>query len=162
MDPSHIQEVAVTAAVITVSTSRTPDTDISGRLAQEILSSAGIPVLYYAIVPDRIEQIRGECRTALTRAACIVFTGGTGITHDDCTLEALDPLFQKRIDGFGELFRYLSFNEIGTRSILSRATAGIIDRKAVFAIPGSSAAVRLALEMLIIPEIRHILTHASK
>jgi molybdenum cofactor biosynthesis protein B len=162
MDPSHIQDVIVTAAVVTVSTSRTPDTDMSGHLAQELLSSAGIPVVYYTVVPDSIEDIREECRRALELATCIIFTGGTGITHDDCTLEAIGPIFEKRIDGFGELFRYLSFQEIGTRALLSRAAAGVIDARAVFAIPGSSAAVRLALEMLIIPEIQHILTHALK
>ena len=99
---------------------------------------------------------------ALDRASCIVLNGGTGLTHDDCTIEAVTPLLDKQIDGFGELFRMMSFSEISSAAMLSRAVAGISGGKAIFCIPGSTGAAKLATSALIIPEIRHILTHANK
>ena len=95
-------------------------------------------------------------------ANCIVFNGGTGLTDDDCTIEAVLPLLEKRIDGFGELFRMKSLQEIGTASMLSRAVAGVIRGKAIFCIPGSTPAVTLATKELILPEIAHILSHANR
>ncbi|MBT8508438.1 molybdenum cofactor biosynthesis protein B [Methanomicrobiaceae archaeon CYW5] len=163
MDPSHIQDITLTAAVITVSTSRDVATDGSGALIKERFAASGIPIGYYAVVPDDIRAIRQALTTAFS-ASCnvVVVNGGTGITHDDCTIEAVAPLFEKTIDGFGELFRLLSYEEVGTRMVLSRAIAGIIDKKAVFCTPGSTAAVRLAMDAIILPEARHIITHASK
>ena len=92
----------------------------------------------------------------------MVLNGGTGLTHDDCTIEAVAPLLDKKIEGFGELFRMLSFQEIGSAAMLSRAIAGTTGGKAIFCIPGSTGAVKLATTALIIPEIMHILTHATK
>ena len=89
---------------------------------------------------------------------CIIVNGGTGLTHDDCTIEAVLPLLDKKIDGFGELFRMISYKEIGSSSMLSRAIAGICDGKVIFCIPGSTAAVTLATKDLIIPEVVHILS----
>ena len=162
MDPSHLSDVILQTAVITVSTSRTPDEDVSGAVIKELCEVADIPVTFYRVVPDEIGAIRTALREALTVATCIIINGGTGITHDDCTIEAVTPLFDKTMDGFGEIFRMLSYEDIGTRVILSRAAGGIIDRRAVLCIPGSTPAVRLAMVKLILPEMRHIVTHANK
>jgi len=162
MDPKHIQPITIEAAVITVSTSRTKENDTSGIIIQKILNDAGIRVTHYAIVADRIDAIRDEVFKALKSANCVILNGGTGLTHDDCTIEAVSPLIEKQIDGFGELFRMKSVREIGTASMLSRAVAGIIYGKAVFCIPGSTPAVTLATTELIVPEIAHILSHANR
>jgi len=98
----------------------------------------------------------------MKKANCVIVNGGTGLTHDDCTIEAVAPLLEKKIDGFGEIFRYKSSVQIGTASMLSRAVAGIIYGKAIFCIPGSTPAVTLAMEELILPEIAHIISHANK
>ncbi|WFN34055.1 MogA/MoaB family molybdenum cofactor biosynthesis protein [Methanogenium sp. S4BF] len=162
MDPSHLSDVTLQTAVITVSTSRTADEDVSGAVIKELSEAADIPVTFYRVVPDEIDAIRAALQEALSAASCVIINGGTGITHDDCTIEAVSPLFEKTLDGFGEIFRMLSLEEVGTRVLLSRAAAGIIDRRAVFCIPGSTAAVRLAMVKLILPEMRHIVTHANK
>lgn len=162
MDPSHLSSVSLKTAVITVSTSRTADEDVSGAVIKELSEAADIPVTFYRVVPDEIDAIRTALQEALSAATCVVINGGTGITHDDCTIEAVAPLFEKTLDGFGDLFRMFSLEEVGTRVLLSRATAGIIDQRAVFCIPGSTSAVRLAMVKLILPEMRHIVTHANK
>ncbi|MDD1702690.1 MAG: MogA/MoaB family molybdenum cofactor biosynthesis protein [Methanoregula sp.] len=162
MKPEHVQPVTITAAVITVSTTRSKETDTSGRAIQAILEEAGIGTLHYEVVKDRIDAIRSELYRALTTCNCIIIDGGTGLTHDDCTIEAITPLLEKKIDGFGELFRMKSYEEIGTSTMLSRAIAGTIQGKVVFCIPGSTPAVTLATKALIVPEISHILSHANK
>lgn len=160
MNPDHVKEFTISAAVITVSSSRTRETDSSGKIITDLLAEAGYPVTCYEVVPDRIPEIRSETVRALRRASFVIVNGGTGLTHDDCTIEAVSPLLEKKIDGFGEFFRQKSLAEIGTSALLSRAIAGISGGRAVFCIPGSNGAVRLATKELIIPEIRHILTHA--
>ncbi len=162
MKKEHIRPISVAAGIITVSTTRTKETDASGKAIQAILAKADIPVRHYAVVPDQVETIRYELYRALRTCNCIIIDGGTGLTHDDCTIEAISPLLEKKIDGFGELFRMKSYGEIGTSSMLSRAVAGAIRGNAVFCIPGSTAAVTLATESLIVPEIVHILSHANK
>jgi molybdenum cofactor biosynthesis protein B len=162
MNQEHIRQISIRAAVITVSSTRTKENDTNGKTIEMILKSVGIPVNYYAIAFDRIEAIRTEIYHALKNSNCIIVNGGTGLTHDDCTIEAVLPLLEKKIDGFGELFRMKSYQEIGTSSMLSRAIAGICYGKAIFCIPGSTAAVTLATKDLIIPEIAHILSHANK
>jgi molybdenum cofactor biosynthesis protein B len=161
MNPEHVHDIVVTGAVITVSSSRTPETDESGQAVKDLLEEAGIEVTYYALVPDRIEHIRTALSRAMDHANCIILTGGTGLTPDDCTIEAIRPLLEKEMEGFGEIFRWRSFQEIGTAAILSRALAGISHGKAVFSLPGSVPAVILGTRELILPEIRHILSHAS-
>jgi len=162
MSHNHIRPFEITGAVITVSTTRTVDTDTSGKTITGLLEEKSIPIRYYAIVPDRIASIRNELFIAVKNANCIIINGGTGLTHDDCTIEAVSPLLEKRIDGFGEFFRMKSVQQIGTASMLSRAVAGIIDGKAVFCIPGSTPAVTLATTELILPEIAHIISHANR
>lgn len=162
MDPSHIAKVTINAGVITVSTTRDKDTDTSGKIICDLFKLHNINVNYYEIVPDIEEEIIKSLKKALESSNYIVFNGGTGITPDDCTIEAIEPLLQKKIDGFGEYFRLKSFDDVGTRAILSRAIAGIIEKKAVFCIPGSNAAVKLAMEKIILKEASHIITHAGK
>ncbi|KAF5087619.1 MogA/MoaB family molybdenum cofactor biosynthesis protein [Methanoculleus horonobensis] len=161
MDSSHLKPLTVTGAVITVSSTRKPETDTSGKTLIDLLSAAEIEVTHYGVIPDDQERIRSEVRTALSRANCVIVTGGTGLTADDVTIEAVAPLLEKTIDGFGELFRLKSYDEIGTSAILSRAIAGVVGGRAVFCIPGSTKAVTLAAKEIIIPEIRHILSHAG-
>ena len=162
MGREHHTDVAVQAAVITVSTSRTEKTDLSGKILREAFENAGMTVVFQTLVPDNEEQISAAVLAALETANCVVVTGGTGLTHDDCTIEAVTPLFDKTMDGFGELFRQKSYEQVKTAVLLSRATAGLIRGAAVFCIPGSPKAVQLAAEEIIIPEIRHILTHAGQ
>ena len=162
MNKNHIRTIPVGAAIITVSSTRTKDNDSSGKAISEILTAAGIQIQHYSIVSDRIEAIRSEIFLALRNSNCIILNGGTGLTYDDCTIEAVLPLLDKKIDGFGELFRMKSYKEIGTSSILSRALAGTCNGKAIFCIPGSTPAVTLATRELIVPEIAHILSHANK
>jgi molybdenum cofactor biosynthesis protein B len=148
--------------IITVSSSRTAENDTSGLAISEILRNAGYTVGHYAIVPDKVDAIRAELTRAMLHANCIIINGGTGLTHDDCTIEAVAPLLEKTIDGFGELFRMLSYEEIGTAALLSRAIAGTYQKKIIFCIPGSTPAVTLATTKLIVPEVVHILSHATR
>lgn len=162
MNQKHTTSFEVIASIITVSTTRTRENDTSGNTIREILTKAGIRVQHYAIIPDNIESIRAEVYYAMKNSNCVILNGGTGLTHDDCTIEAIAPILEKKIDGFGELFRMKSYEEIGTSSMLSRALAGTCHGKAIFCIPGSTPAVSLATTELIIPEIVHILSHANK
>jgi molybdenum cofactor biosynthesis protein B len=162
MNHHHVRPFDITGAVITVSTTRTMESDTSGKTIQRLLEEKSIPVRHYAIVPDRIDAIRNELFIAVKKANCIVINGGTGLTRDDCTIEAVSPLLDKRMEGFGEFFRMKSIQQIGMASMLSRAVAGIMGGKAVFCIPGSTPAVTLATTDLILPEIAHIISHANR
>ena len=144
--------------VLTVSDTRTADTDSSGRAVRELLETTGHRVTGSAIVRDNPSEVAEHVRRRLEEpdTRIIIATGGTGITSRDGTFEAVNGMFEKRLEGFGELFRMLSFQEIGAAAMLSRATAGTIGRKAVFVLPGSEHAVRLAMSRLILPELGHI------
>ena len=150
--------------VLTVSDTRTPDTDTSGRAIRELLEQAGHVVTGVAIVKDDpalvSDQVRRQLAESATRA--IITTGGTGITARDSTYEAIARLLEKRLDGFGELFRAISFQEIGAAAMLSRATAGTCGRTAIFVLPGSENAVRTAMTRLILPELGHIVQQLDK
>lgn len=161
MNNGHIRSIDISASVITVSTTRTQDNDTSGAAIKKILQENNIPVIHYSIVPDRIEEIRSSLFIAMKESNCVILNGGTGLTFDDCTIEAVSPLLEKRIDGFGEFFRMKSREQIGMAAMLSRAMAGVSGGKAVFCIPGSTPAVTLAMTELIIPQISHILSHAN-
>lgn len=162
MTHEHHKDIRVIAAVITVSSSRTEKTDLSGKVIAEAFRNAGMTAEDPVIVPDDGTRIRGAVEAALASSAnCIVVNGGTGITRDDVTIESVSPLFEKRMDGFGELFRAKSIVQIGTAVILTRADAGVAKGKAIFCIPGSPQAGKLAAEEIIVPEIVHILTHAG-
>jgi molybdenum cofactor biosynthesis protein B len=148
-------------AILTVSDTRNASTDRGGPLVAELATAAGHAVVARAIVADEPESIRAGVREFLRQAAVdvVVTTGGTGLAPRDLTPEALTGLFERPLEGFGELFRMLSFAEIGAAAMLSRATAGIIDGRLVFLLPGSPGAVRLAMERLILPEVAHLLMH---
>jgi molybdenum cofactor biosynthesis protein B len=150
--------------VVTVSDTRTPDTDDGGKLAADLCRAAGFVVAGGAILPDDAARVRDHVG-GLARAAevhVVLVTGGTGISPRDTTVEALAPQFDKPLPGFGELFRALSFAEIGPAAMLSRAMAGTIGEVVVFTLPGSPAGVRLALERLIIPELPHIVSQLRR
>jgi len=149
---------AVPTAVITVSDTRTPDTDTGGACAADLLSGAGHPVPLREIVKDDASEIAGALRRALARddVQAVVLTGGTGVAPRDVTPDAVAPLLERVLPGFGELFRSLSYQEIGSAALLSRALAGVASGKLVFVLPGSRAGVRLALERLVLPELGHL------
>jgi molybdenum cofactor biosynthesis protein B len=142
-------------AVLTVSDTRDLRSDASGRLIVDELAAAGHELKERALVPDEIARIRAllETWTADPSVEVVITTGGTGITRRDVTLEALAPLVSKAIPGFGELFRMLSYAEIGSSTIQSRAEAALCDTTLVFCLPGSTGAVRLALEKIVIPQL---------
>jgi molybdopterin adenylyltransferase len=156
--------VVVGCFVLTVSDTRTPATDTSGQAIRAMLEEAGHVVTGHAIVRDEPADVATAVRNGVDtpETRVVITTGGTGITVRDGTFEAVNELFDKRLDGFGELFRMLSFQDIGPAAMLSRATAGTIGRSAVFVLPGSEAAVRLALSRLIIPELGHIAQQLAK
>ena len=145
-------------AVLTVSDSRTVANDSSGALISELLAAAGHRAVEHAIVPDELESIRVTVLRALARTDvdAVIATGGTGVSPRDVTPEAIAPLLDKPLAGFGEIFRMLSFQEIGAAALLSRALAGTSAGKVVFVLPGSSGAVRLGMERLIVPELSHL------
>jgi len=149
---------SIACAVLTVSDSRTVADDTSGKLIAELLDAGGHRALAHQIVPDDADAIRFAVLRALARAEidAVIATGGTGVSPRDVTPDTLEPLFEKRLAGFGELFRALSYQEIGAAALLSRATAGTVSGKVVYVMPGSSGAVRLGMEKLILPELAHI------
>jgi molybdenum cofactor biosynthesis protein B len=155
---------SVRCYVITVSDTRTEDTDTSGRAIADLLSSAGHIVAGRTIVKDEPALVRSLIERQLARGdvQVIITTGGTGISSRDSTFEAVQALLEKRLDGFGELFRMLSFEQVGAAAMLSRTTAGLAAGKIVVSLPGSEAAVKLALERLLLPELGHLIQQASK
>lgn len=142
--------------VLTISDTRTADSDPSGDAIAEALQQAGHEIAGRALVKDDPDEVAAVVEEQSEEVDAIVTTGGTGITSRDSTYEALSDLFDRQLDGFGELFRMLSFQEIGAAAMLSRAIAGTIEHTVVFSLPGSTSAVRLAMEKLIIPELPHI------
>lgn len=154
----------VRCAVVTISDTRTEETDRSGQLMRETLASQGHSVVHYEIVPDEPERIRPLLEKLAARHDCdaVLMNGGTGISRRDTTFDVVDALLEKRLVGFGELFRSLSYAEIGAAAMLSRATAGVY-RDTIFVLtPGSSNAVRLAMEKLILPELAHLVFEIRK
>ncbi len=156
--------LSVTVCVLTVSDTRSVDSDASGKLIQEKLEAQGHRVAERQIVKDEPDAIRREVLGAIARpdVDALIVTGGTGVSSRDSTPDVVEPLLEKILSGYGELFRMLSFEEIGAAAMLSRALAGTAQRTAVFVTPGSSGAVRLALERLILPEIPHLVGQLRK
>ena len=154
----------VGCVVITVSDTRTLETDLGGQTAIELLEAAGHRVVAREIVPDDPDAIRALLRDLSNRpdAEVVLLTGGTGLGRRDQTYETLLALLDKPLPGYGELFRMLSYQEIGPAAMLSRATGGLIGPTVVLSMPGSPSAVRLALEQLILPEIGHLVREARR
>ncbi|QJD87482.1 MogA/MoaB family molybdenum cofactor biosynthesis protein [Cohnella herbarum] len=156
---------SVACAIITVSDTRTPENDKSGQLIRQLLEEKGHTVAEYAIVRDEYEGIANLLRAASDnpRIEAVLLNGGTGIAGRDTTYEAVRDQLHKEMPGFGEIFRFLSFTEdIGSAAILSRAIAGTIGTTAVFSMPGSTGAVRLAMTRLIVPELGHVMRELYK
>jgi molybdenum cofactor biosynthesis protein B len=150
--------------VLTISDSKTPETDTSGALIRELLGTAGHHVTGHAIVKDDPEQVAAVIRSgcAAPSVEAFILTGGTGITSRDSTYEAIEALLDKRLAGFGELFRMLSYQDIGAAAMLSRAQGGVVQGRVLFSLPGSPNACRLALEKLIIPELPHLIREVKR
>jgi molybdenum cofactor biosynthesis protein B len=149
---------AVRVFVVTISDTRTEENDTSGRAAKELLAAAGHTLAGYRVLKDEPAEVAALIRAIADEnsADAVITSGGTGISSRDSTYEAVCGLFDKRLDGFGELFRMLSYAEIGSAAMLSRAVAGLHCGLVVFCTPGSTAAVKLALEKLILPELGHL------
>ncbi|HZR23862.1 MAG TPA: molybdenum cofactor biosynthesis protein B [Vicinamibacterales bacterium] len=150
--------------VVTVSDTRTDATDTAGRAIADLLTAAGHIVAGRTIVKDDPAAVRSavERQLAADGVDVIITTGGTGITSRDNTYEAISTMLQKRLDGFGELFRMLSFEQIGSAAMMSRACAGLVAGRIVVCLPGSEKAVRLAMERLLVPELGHLVQQARK
>ncbi len=154
----------VPTAVITVSDTRTVETDTGGARVAELLGAAGHPVVSREIVKDEPAEIAAALRALLDRddVAAVIFTGGTGVAPRDVTPETIEPLLDRLVPGFGELFRWLSYQDIGSAALLSRALAGLAAGRVVFVLPGSRGAVDLAMEKLVLPELGHLAAEAVK
>ena len=150
--------------LITVSDTRALEDDVSGRTLSGLAQVGGHRVEGSAIVPDEVAAIRRAVRRMLELPGVdvVVLTGGTGFSPRDVTIDAVRPLLDQPIEGFGELFRALSYQQVGAAAMLSRATAGLVGDKAVFLLPGSPKAVSLAMEKLILPEVGHLLGQARR
>lgn len=167
--PSHQEHKAHTprsigCMVITCSDTRTPDNDTSGQLIMRLLKEQGHQVTAYHLVKDEPLQIKERIGEALRTEGiqAIIVNGGTGISRRDSTFEAVDAMLEKHLDGFGEIFRALTYQDIGSPAIMTRATAGIVHGRVLFSTPGSENAVRLAMEKLILPELGHLVKELTK
>jgi molybdopterin adenylyltransferase len=152
----------VRAFVLTISDTRTEADDVSGDWIVSLLGGAGHIVHGRALVADDPALVEKTIRENAGAVEVVITTGGTGITSRDSTFEAIDRLLQKRLDGFGELFRVLSYEEIGSAAMLTRACAGTLGRTAIFSLPGSEHAVRLGMTKLILPEIGHVVRELKR
>jgi len=157
--PEHVR-----LAVLTISDTRTPENDTGGDTIEELMRGAGHEIVERRIVRDDAARIRTELVNLLARpdVDAIITTGGTGISARDTTHEVVDRMLEKKLDGFGEIFRVLSYEEIGAAAILSRAVAGAVGTKLVACLPGSRNAVHLAVEKLLVPEISHVVFELRK
>ncbi len=163
-DHKHTAPKKVNCAVVIISGSRTEQNDESGKLIMQTLKDNGHQVTSYDILRNDADSIRRKLDELLgdDGLQVIITSGGTGASRMDLTIETISPVLDKKLDGFGELFRFLTYQEIGTGSILSRAMAGVARGKAIICLPGSTAAVRLAVEQIILPEIGHLVREASR
>jgi molybdopterin adenylyltransferase len=154
----------VRIAILTISDTRTPETDTGGDTADELLRDGGHEVLERSIVRDEASSIRTELEGLLVRSDvdAVITTGGTGISARDTTYEVVESMLEKKLDGFGEIFRMLSYEEIGAAAILSRALAGAVGTKFIACLPGSRNAVRLAVDKLLVPELAHVVFELRK
>lgn len=155
---------AVACAVLTISDTRSEDTDTAGRAIATLLAEAGHTVVARAIVRDEPAEIDAALERWLGSpdVEAILTTGGTGISRRDSTIEVVERRLEKRLDGFGELFRMLSYHDIGAAAMMSRACAGLHGDRIVIALPGSEAAVRLAMTKLVVPELAHMVQQARR
>lgn len=147
--------------VLTASDTRTPETDKSGQLIRQLAEAAGHRIEFYKIVPDDAEVIAGAISSNLGALDAMIITGGTGVAPRDCTADVVKKMLATELPGFGELFRMLSYQEIGSAALASRAVAGMLNGKFLAALPGSTGGCRLAMEKLILPELGHLVDLAN-
>ena len=154
----------VSCVVVTVSDTRTPETDASGALIRKLLADQGHHIVAAHLIKDEPAEVRKLLDTVTRKpdVQAVIINGGTGISKRDSTYEAVVGLLEKRLEGFGELFRYLSYQEIGSAAMMSRAVAGTCRGRIVISIPGSEAAVGLAMEKLILPELGHLVREVNR
>ena len=154
----------VRVAILTISDTRTPETDTGGDTVDELMRGAGHEIVQRAIVRDEVSSIRPMLVDLLARSDvdAVITTGGTGISDRDTTYEVVDGMLEKKLDGFGEIFRMLSYEKIGAAAVLSRCVAGAVGTKFVASLPGSCNAVRLAVEKLLVPELAHVVFELRK
>jgi molybdenum cofactor biosynthesis protein B len=154
----------VSCAVLTISDSRTERDDESGKLIKQRLSDHGHRVISYSILKNEADSIKKKIDELLRQEGLevIITSGGTGVSHRDITVETISPILEKKLDGFGELFRFLSYQEISTTSIMSRAIAGVTGGKIILCLPGSPEAAKLAMDKVILPEIGHLVREATR
>lgn len=150
------KDTPVRCGILTVSDTRTPETDTSGALIRERLREAGFEVAAYRLIPDEPDEIGEALDAHCEECEAVLISGGTGIGRRDTTIEVVSARLEKTLPGFGEIFRMLSYEEIGAGAMLSRATAGLYRDTLVFSMPGSRNAVSLALDQLIVPELHHL------
>ncbi len=155
---------SVSCAVLIISDSRTEQDDESGKLIKQRLSDSGHRVMSYSMLKNEADSIKKKIYELLRQEELqvIITSGGTGVSHRDITVETISPILEKKLDGFGELFRSLSYQEIGTTSIMSRAIAGVVGGKVILCLPGSPEAVKLAMDKVILPEIGHLVREATR
>ena len=161
-DHKEHAEKSVRCFIVTVSDTRTPENDESGSLIRGMLEQSGHHMLGLRIVKDDPVEIQAALLSVPQETEAVIFNGGTGISRSDCTCDVLAARLEKTLPGFGELFRMLSYQEIGSAAIMSRATAGVIGYRVVISIPGSANAVRLAMEKIILPELAHMVWEANR
>lgn len=155
--------ISVAGFVITCSDSRDMSSDLTGRAIREALEVNGHTVAGHRIIPDEAEAIRAMIHEAQASGArAVIINGGTGIANKDVTVECVEALFEKTLPGFGELFRMLSFDVIGSPAMMSRATAGTYKSMIIFALPGSPQAVKVAMDKLILPELGHAVRELAR
>lgn len=155
---------SVNCAVVIISDSRTEQDDESGKLLKQKLGDNGHRVISYAILKNDSDAISKKITELLGQdeLQVIITSGGTGVSHRDVTVETMSPILTKKLDGFGELFRFLTYQELGTGSIMSRAIGGVANGKVILCLPGSLGAVNLAMDKVILPEIGHLVREATR
>ncbi len=160
----HKAPKSVSCAVLTISDTRTEQDDESGRFVRQKLSETGHQVILHCILKNEADSIKHKIHELLKEeeVQVIIIIGGTGVSRRDVTIETIHPILEKELDGFGELFRFLTYGEIGTGSIMSRAIAGIAERKVILCLPGSPEAAKLAMDNIILPELGHLVMEATK
>jgi len=154
----------VGCAVLVTSDSRTEETDESGKLIKQRLLDKGHKVVYYTILKNDAAVLKNKIIELIKQeeVQVIITSGGTGLSHKDVTVDTVQSMLEKQLDGFGELFRQLTYQELGTASIMSRATAGIINGKVIICFPGSLGAATFAMDKIILPEIGHLVREATR
>jgi molybdenum cofactor biosynthesis protein B len=160
----HQAPKSISCAVLTISDTRTERDDESGRLIRQKLSETGHRVILHCILKNEADSIREKIYELLKEEElqAIIATGGTGVSRRDITVETIYPILEKKLDGFGELFRFLTYSEIGTGSIMSRAIAGVAEGKVILCLPGSLEAAKLAMNKIILPELGHLVMEATR